>query len=100
MHDKQPHQSFHSLGKHRDKSIELIHSDLNESNIISFDEEKHILIFVDDRACHCRVYILSNKTSSTILKVFKEYQAWTKHQSDHKIKELRTDREDGVHERK
>jgi hypothetical protein len=38
------------------------------------------------------VYILKSKSSSTILNAFKEYQAWAKHQSGHKIKELRTNR--------
>jgi transposase InsO family protein len=92
MHGKQPRQPFHSLGKRRDKPLELVHSDLSESNVISLGGGKHVLTFVDDRARHCRVYILSNKTPSTVLKAFKEYQAWAERQSGHKIKELRTDR--------
>jgi Reverse transcriptase (RNA-dependent DNA polymerase)/Integrase core domain len=92
MHGKQPRQPFHSLGKRRDKPLELVHSDLSESNVTSLGGGKHVLTFVDDRARHCRAYILSNKTPATVLKAFKEYQAWAERQSGHKIKELRTDR--------
>ena len=81
MHGKQPRQPFHSLGKRRDKPLELVHSDLSESNVISLGGGKHVLTFVDDRARHCRVYILSNKTPSTVLKAFKDYQAWAERQS-------------------
>ena len=92
MHGKQPRQSFHSLGKRRDKPLELIHSDLSESHVISLGGGKYVLTFVDDCTRHCRAYILSNKSPSTVLKAFKEYQAWAERQSGHKIKELRTDR--------
>ena len=92
MYGKQPRQPFHSLGKRRDKPLELIHSDLSEPNVISLGGGKYPLTFVDDHTRHCRVYVLANKHPSTVLKAFKEYQAWAERQSGHRIKELRTDR--------
>src|SRR5271170_2394131 len=53
---------------------------------------KHVLTFTDDHTNHGIVYVLKNKSSSTILDTFKEYQAWAERQCGHKIKELRTDR--------
>ena len=41
---------------------------------------------------HGMIYILPNKNSATVLKAFKEYQAWVKRQSGYKIKSLHTDR--------
>jgi len=92
MHGKQPRQPFHSVGKRHVKPLELVHSDLCESNVLSLGGGKHVLTFVDDHTRHCRVYILSNKTPANVLKAFKEYQAWAERQSGHKVKVLRTDR--------
>ena len=91
---KQHRLPFHSVPteKRRSKPLELVHSDLCESHIISLGGGRYVLTFTDDYTRHCRVYILSNKLSSTVLATFKEYQAWAERQSGHKIKELRTDR--------
>ena len=48
MYGKQPRQPFHSLGKHRDKPLELIHLDLCELHVTSLGGGKYVLTFVDD----------------------------------------------------
>src|SRR5579862_5789302 len=76
----------------REQPLELVHSDLAEANILSIGGGKHVLTFTDDATDHGIVFILANKSASTVLNAFKEYQAWAERQSGHKIKEVRTDR--------
>src|SRR5205823_11629208 len=85
---------FHPVPKEkrRSKPLELVHSDLCECHVTSLGGGRYVLTFTDDCTRHCRVYILPNKFSSTVLAAFKEYQAWAERQSRQKIKELRTDR--------
>ena len=83
---------FPSRNRRREKPLELVHSDLSESNVISLGGGKHVLTFTDDATNHGMIYILPNKSATTILNAFKEYQAWAERQSGCKIKELRTDR--------
>src|SRR5271170_2630896 len=92
IHGKQHRKPFPSRHRRRGKPLELVHSDLCESNVESIGGGKHVLTFTDDHTNHGMVYILKNKSSSTVLNAFKEYQAWAERQSGHKIKELRTDR--------
>src|SRR5579859_4444828 len=83
---------FSSWYRRHGKPLKLVHSDFCESNITSLGGGKHVLTFTDDATNHGMVYVLPNKSSSTVLKAFKEYQAWAERQSGCKIKELRTDR--------
>jgi transposase InsO family protein len=92
IHGKQHRLPFPSRTGRRGKPLELVYSDLCESNVESIGGGKHVLTFTDDHTNHGMVYILKNKSSSTVLNAFKEYQAWAERQSGHKIKELRTDR--------
>jgi hypothetical protein len=69
-----------------------VHSDLAEANVTSLGGGKYVLTFTDDATNHGIVFILTNKNASTVLKAFKEYQAWAECQSEYKIKEMRTDR--------
>ena len=92
IHGKQHHNPFPSRDRRRGAPLELVHSDLCESNVISIGGGKHVLTFTDDMTNHGMIYILPNKNSATVLKAFKEYQAWAERQSGHKIKSLRTDR--------
>ena len=78
--------------RRRGKPLELVHSDLCESDVTSHGGGKHVLTFTDDCTSHGMVYVLPNKSAPTVLKAFKEYQAWAERQSGYKIKELRTDR--------
>src|SRR5271170_1847904 len=92
IHGKQYCKPFPSRDRRRGKPLELVHSDLCESNVESIGGGKHVLTFTDDHTNHGTVYVLKNKNSSTVLDAFKEYQAWAERQCGHKIKELRTDR--------
>jgi transposase InsO family protein len=92
IYGKQHRNPFPSRDRRRGAPLELVHSDLCESNVISIGGGKHVLTFTDDMTNHGTIYILPNKNSATILKAFKEYQAWAERQSGFKIKELRTDR--------
>jgi hypothetical protein len=91
------------LGKHartpflvrterRENPLELVHSDLAEANVTSLGGGKYVRTFTDDATNHGIVFILANKNASTVLKAFKEYQAWAERQSGYRIKEMRTDR--------
>ena len=81
------------LKDHRPSNLlELVHSDLCEPNVLSLGGGRYILTFTDGASLNVRIYILSDKKSSTVLKAFKEYQAWVERQSGRKIKGLRTDR--------
>ena len=92
IHGKQHRLPFPSRTGRRGKPLELVHSDLCESNVESIGGGKHVLTFTDDHTNYGMVYILENKSSSTVLNAFKEYQAWAERQCGHKIKEMRTDR--------
>lgn len=83
---------FRSRSRRRGNPLESVHTDLCESNVTSLGGGKHVLTFTDDCTNHGMVYILQNKSAITVLKAFKEYQAWAERQSGFKIKELRTDR--------
>ena len=76
----------------RKNTLELVHSDLAEANVQSLGGGKYALTFKDDATSHGTVFILANKNAATVLKAFKEYQAWAERQSGHKIKEIRVDR--------
>jgi len=91
IYGKQHCNPFLSRNRRRGAPLELVHSDLCESNVISIRGGKHVLTFTNDMTNHGMIYILPNKNSATILKAFKEYQAWAERQSGFKIKELRTD---------
>src|SRR5205085_6020882 len=92
IHGKQHRAPFHPRNKRRGRPLELVHSDLCESNVTSLGGGKYVLTLTDDATKHGMVYILPNKNASTVLKAFKDYQAWAERQSGCKIKELRTDR--------
>src|SRR5579859_5667748 len=83
---------FPSRDRRCGKPLELVHSNLCESNVTSLGGGKHVLTFTNDATNHGMVYVLPNKSAPTVLKAFKEYQAWAERQSGCKIKELRTDR--------
>ena len=89
---KQHRLPFLPCTEHRSKPLELVHSDLCESHVVSMGGGKYALTFTDDATSYSRVYVLSNKKSSTVLKAFKDFQAWAERQSGHKIKQIRTDR--------
>src|SRR5579862_9604022 len=89
---KHTRSPFPPRTKRRDRPLELVHSDLAEANILSIGGGKHVLTFTDDATDHGIVFILDNKSASTVLSAFKEYQAWAERQTGHKIKEIRTDR--------
>ena len=72
--------------------LELVHSDLAEANVQSLGGGKYALTFKDDATSHGTVFILANKNAATVLKAFKEYQAWAERQSGCKIKQIRVDR--------
>src|SRR5579859_3985175 len=59
---------FPSRDRRRGKPLELVHSDLCESNVTSLGGGKHVLTFTDDATNHGMVYVLPNKSSSTVLK--------------------------------
>src|SRR5277367_847014 len=92
IHGKQHRLPFSPRNRRRGTPLELVHSDLCESNVTSLGGGKHVLTFTDDMTNHSMVYILSNKEAPTTLNAFKEYQAWAERQSGCKIRELRTDR--------
>ena len=72
---KHHHSPFLSRQRWRENPLELVHSDLYESNVTSHGGGKHVLTFTDDTTNHGMIYVLPNKSASTILKAFKEYQA-------------------------
>src|SRR5436190_16588504 len=63
---KQHHASFKSIKRQHDKSLKLIHFDLCEMNIVSLEDDKYILTFIDDCTRYDRVMLLSNKNASII----------------------------------
>jgi transposase InsO family protein len=89
---KHARSPFPSRSSKRTKPLELVHSDLAESHVLSYGDGKYALTFVDDATHHASVFILPNKKAATVLEAFKDFQAWAERQSGHKVKELRTDR--------
>jgi len=83
---KQHRLPFLPRTERRSKPLELVHSDLCESHVISMGGGRYALTFTDDATSYGRIYILSNKKSSTVLKAFKDFQAWAERQSGHKNK--------------
>ena len=83
---------FLPVTERRSKPLELVHSDLCESHVVSIGGGRYALTFTDDCTRYGRVFILSNKKASTVLTAFKDFQAWAERQSGHKIKQIRTDR--------
>ena len=91
-HGKQHRLPFPPVLTRKSKPLELVHSDLAECHITSLGGGKYVVGFTDDATRHHRAYILPNKQPQTVLRAFKEYQAWAERQTGYKIKELRTDR--------
>jgi transposase InsO family protein len=89
---KHAHSPFPSCQNRRVYPLELVHSDLAESNIKSVRGGKYVLTFMDDATNHTSIYVLPNISSLIVLQAFKEYQAWAERQRGRQIKEIRTDR--------
>jgi hypothetical protein len=89
---KQSRTPFQSRSSRRVKPLDLVHSDLAESNMKSLGGGKYVISFIDDATQHATVFIIPNKNASTVPNAFKEYQSWAERQSGCKLKEQRTDR--------
>src|SRR5947207_4179472 len=60
--------------KHAEKRA-LIHFDIYESiQITSFDENKYLIMFIDDMSKFTHNFLISNKKTSIILEVFKIFK--------------------------
>ena len=78
--------------KHIDRDselLELIHSDVCDSNKTSRGCNKYFIIFIDDFSKYCYVYLLKSKDEA--FKKFKVYKAEVENQQEKKIKMLRSD---------
>ena len=83
---------FHPSTTKATRPGERIYCDLcGRIEVKSLGNGLYFAIFTDEFTRLRRVAILSNKTSKTVVKAFKEYMAWFERQSGFKIKALHTD---------
>jgi len=88
-HHRRP---FNKVVVHREHPLELVHSDLcGKFPVPALGDGLYFVTFIDDCTRHCKIYILQNKESATLARVFKEYQAWAERQSGFQLKAIRTD---------
>src|SRR5437762_2611320 len=86
---KSPFPSINN--KHSEKEA-LIHSDTYESiQIISFDGNKYLIMFIDDAVRFIRDFLISNKKTSIILEVFKIFKNLAETKLAKRIQIIRTD---------
>ena len=72
------------------RPLELVHSDVwGPAPVISVNDYKYYLVFVDDFTKFTWLYLL--KFKSDVFTIFKYFQATVENMLDHKIKILRTD---------
>ena len=70
------HRSYFSSinNKHSEKRV-LIHFDIYESmQIVSFEENRYLVMFIDDAIRFIRDFLISNKKTSIILEIFKIFK--------------------------
>jgi transposase InsO family protein len=69
--------------------LDLIHSDVWQAPVVSLGGARHFVSFIDDFSKRCWVYPIRRKAD--VLAVFKTFKARVEHESEKKIKCLRTD---------
>src|SRR5436309_4497471 len=68
---------FEEVDRQSEHPLELVHSDLcGKFLVVALGGGLYFVTFIDDCTRLCGVYILQDKESATLAKVFKEYQAW------------------------
>src|SRR5436309_13186209 len=89
QYHRRPFEEVDRWSKH---PLELVHSDLcGKFPVVALRGGLYFVTFIDDCTRLCRVYILQDKKSATLAKVFKEYQAWAERQTGFKLKAIRID---------
>nr|KYP31709.1 Retrovirus-related Pol polyprotein from transposon TNT 1-94 [Cajanus cajan] len=88
---KQPRKSFQNSVQKETCVLELIHSDICDSNgVITRGGKKYFITFIDDFSKYCYVYLIIHK--SELFEKFKVYKAEVENQLERSIKILRSDR--------
>jgi hypothetical protein len=78
--------SFKEVDECCEKPLGLVHSDLfRQFPVVAHGGGLHFVTFTDNCTRYSRVFILKNKESESLVKVFKEYQAWAEKQSGFKL---------------
>nr|KYP58848.1 Retrovirus-related Pol polyprotein from transposon TNT 1-94 [Cajanus cajan] len=85
---KQPRKCFQNSVQKETYLLELIHSDICDSNgIITRGGKKYFITFIDDFSKYCYVYLIIHK--SELFEKFKVYKAEVENQLEKSIKILR-----------
>ena len=90
--DGKHHRSnFPKAGLHRAKEpLELIHSDVGgKMSIPSLSGALYFVTFIDDYTRYTWLYVLKHK--SEVFSVFKEWKAFVKKSSGHRVRKIRSD---------
>jgi hypothetical protein len=72
---------FQPRTRPRNNPLKRLQSDLCELAYSSLGDGRHILTFVDDYTHYLRIYNLPNKTPTTVLSAFKDFDACAERQS-------------------
>src|SRR5579859_1818287 len=88
---KQTRLPFHSLTLTATVRLEWIYSDLCYVTPISFGMAKYFITFIDELTHYCWVYMIPDKSSTTILRILQIWSALVQNQSGTRIQNLRTD---------
>src|SRR6266496_1098913 len=88
-HHRRP---FQEVDKCHEKPLELVHSDLCcKFPVEALGGGWYFFTFMDDCMRFCVVFILKDKESRTLKKVFEMYKAWAENQWGYKLKAIHTD---------
>ena len=88
---KQPRKSFTTCIERETNLLELVHSDVCDSNdVLTRGGKRYFITFIDDFSKYCYVYLVNHK--SELFDKFKVYKTEVENQLERKIKILRSDR--------
>ncbi len=71
--------------------LEVIHTDICESKCRGFDGSWYIVTFIDEYSKYAEIFTLKDKSSASVLRSFKDFQARMERKLDAKVKKVRSD---------
>ena len=91
VQSKKPRKGFHTCMKKKTNLLELIHSDVCDSNdVLTRGGKRYFITFIDDFSKYCYVYLINHKHE--FFEKFKIYKSEVENQLERTIKILRSDR--------